>query len=238
MLDKYKDIAKNIICLAKDEGAEIVSVSLANSTSFQVDVREKKVESLQESGSSGVHLTLSKNKRRSTVSSNDLRLEVLSPLVRKTMKALPFIGEDKFYSLPDPKLQGRAQGNLEFLDPDFEKISSEEKVNFPFDLENLSLNFDTRLKTEQSFYSDSISFMVHGDSNGFLDGEIKTLYSLGISMIADDSESNQREKYDSTNIGRKQTDGWYSTSRLHSNLTPSKEIVDKACYRTLRKLGG
>ena len=47
MLDKHKSIAKEIIDLAHKYGADKVSVSLANSTSFQVDVREKKIESLQ-----------------------------------------------------------------------------------------------------------------------------------------------------------------------------------------------
>ena len=49
MLNKHKSIAKDIIELAHKYGADKVSVSLANSTSFQVDVREKKIESLQES---------------------------------------------------------------------------------------------------------------------------------------------------------------------------------------------
>ena len=144
MLEKYKSITKEIIDLAKQYGAEHSSVSLANSTSFQVDVREEKIESLQESGSSGVHLTVSKNKRRSTVSSNDLRIETLGPLISTTMDALPFMGEDEFYSLPDPALQGRAPGNLEFLDPDFNKLSSEEKVQIALDLEQLTLNSDRR----------------------------------------------------------------------------------------------
>jgi predicted Zn-dependent protease len=65
MLEEHKAIAKDIIDLAQKYGAEQVSVSLAKSTSFQVDVREQKIESLQESGSSGIHLTVSKNKRRS-----------------------------------------------------------------------------------------------------------------------------------------------------------------------------
>ena len=237
MLEKYKSITKEIIDLAKQYGAEQASVSLANSTSFQVDVREEKIESLQESGSSGVHLTVSKNKRRSTVSSNDLRIETLGPLIRTTMDALPFMGEDKFYSPPDPALQGRAPGNLEFLDPDFNKLSSEEKVQIPLDLEQLTLNSDRRLRTEQSFYSDSISHMVHADSNGFLEGETKTIYSLGVSMVADDAKSTSVGVGDSTNIGRKQTDGWYSAARFHKNLTSSQEIVEKACHRTLRKLG-
>jgi len=237
MLDKHKNLAKEIIDLAKEDGAEQVSVSLANSTSFQVDVRKKKIESLQESGSSGIHLTLSNNNRRSTVSSNDLRIETLAPLIRSTLQALPYMGEDQFYSLPDPKLQGCAPDNLEFLDPDFEKISSDKKVTFPFDLEKLTSDSDKRLRTEQSFYSDSISYTVHADSNGFLDGESKTLYSLGISMIADDITFNSKNPTETNKIKRKQTDGWYSTSRFHKNLTPSKEIVDKACHRTLRKLG-
>ena len=85
MLDKHKSIAKDIIDLAHKYGADKVSVSLANSTSFQVYVREKKIESLQESVSSGIHLTISVKKRRSTVSSNDLRLATLAPLIRSTI---------------------------------------------------------------------------------------------------------------------------------------------------------
>ena len=236
MLEDNKKIAKDVIDLALGYGTEQVSVSLAKSISFQVDVRENKIESLQESGSSGIHITISKNNRRSTVSSNDFREETLAPLIRSTLEALPYMGEDKFYTLPDPALQGRAPGDLEFLDPDYSKLSSGEKVKISLNLEALSLNTDQRLKTDQSFYSDSKSYVVHADSNGFLEGETKTLYSMGISMIADDIEpkSNERE---STNVGRKQTDGWYSAARFHKNLTSPEDIVEKARRRTLRKLG-
>ena len=236
MLEDNKKIAKDVIDLALGYGTEQVSVSLAKSISFQVDVRENKIESLQESGSSGIHITISKNNRRSTVSSNDFREETLAPLIRSTLEALPYMGEDKFYTLPDPALQGRAPEDLEFLDPDYSKLSSGEKVKISLNLEALSLNTDQRLKTDQSFYSDSKSYVVHADSNGFLEGETKTLYSMGISMIADDIEpkSNERE---STNVGRKQTDGWYSAARFHKNLTSPEDIVEKARRRTLRKLG-
>ena len=236
MLEDNKKIAKDVIDLALGYGTEQVSVSLAKSISFQVDVRENKIESLQESGSSGIHITISKNNRRSTVSSNDFREETLAPLIRSTLEALPYMGEDKFYTLPDPALQGRAPGDLEFLDPDYSKLSSGEKVKISLNLEALSLNTDQRLKTDQSFYSDSKSYVVHADSNGFLEGETKTLYSMGISMIADDIEpkSNKRE---SNNVGRKQTDGWYSAARFHKNLTSPEDIVEKARRRTLRKLG-
>ena len=236
MLEDNKKIAKDVIDLALGYGTEQVSVSLAKSISFQVDVRENKIESLQESGSSGIHITISKNNRRSTVSSNDFREETLAPLIRSTLEALPYMGEDKFYTLPDPALQGRAPGDLEFLDPDYSKLSSGEKVKISLNLEALSLNTDQRLKTDQSFYSDSKSYVVHADSNGFLEGETKTLYSMGISMIADDIEP-KSNKSESNNVGRKQTDGWYSAARFHKNLTSPEDIVEKARRRTLRKLG-
>ena len=56
MLEENKKIARDIINLGKRCGADNVSVSLAKSISFQVDVRENKIESLQESGSSGIHI--------------------------------------------------------------------------------------------------------------------------------------------------------------------------------------
>ena len=47
MLEKHKRIAKDIIDLSHQYGADKASVSLANSTSFQVDVREKKIEGIE-----------------------------------------------------------------------------------------------------------------------------------------------------------------------------------------------
>ena len=108
--------------LSLKQGAEQVSVSLANATSFQLEVRNQNIEALKEAGSSGIHVTLAKNQKRSTLSSNDFRLETLEPLIRSTLEALPLMGEDPFFTLPDPKLQGKAEIDLQFRDPKFEKM--------------------------------------------------------------------------------------------------------------------
>ena len=83
-------------------------------------------------------MTISIKKRRSTVSSNDLRLETLAPLIRSTIDTIPYMGEDEFLQSSGPKDTGTAPLNLEFLDSDFEKITSEEKIKFSFDLEQLT----------------------------------------------------------------------------------------------------
>ena len=186
MIERYLNIAREVIDLSLKQGAEQVSVSLANATSFQLEVRNQNIEALKEAGSSGIHVTLAKNQKRSTLSSNDFRLETLEPLIRSTLEALPLMGEDPFYTLPDPKLQGKAEIDLQFRDPNFEKMASTEKINELMLLEKEALSIDSRLQTEEISFSDSISYMVHGDSNGFLEGCSKTLCSLGVSMFAED----------------------------------------------------
>ena len=108
MIDQYKQLASDIVEYGKKLGADQVSTSLVNAVSFQVEVRDGKIESLKESGSAGMYVTLCQDQQRSTISSNDLRLETLRPLMRSAMQSLPFMGKDPCYSLPDPKLQGRA----------------------------------------------------------------------------------------------------------------------------------
>ena len=186
MIERYLNIAREVIDLSLKQGAEQVSVSLANATSFQLEVRNQNIEALKEAGSSGIHVTLAKNQKRSTLSSNDFRLETLEPLIRSTLEALPLMGEDPFYTLPDPKLQGNAEIDLQFRDPNFEKMASTEKINELMLLEKEALSIDSRLQTEEISFSDSISYMVHGDSNGFLEGCSKTLCSQGVSMFAED----------------------------------------------------
>ena len=143
MIERYLNIAREVIDLSLKQGAEQVSVSLANATSFQLEVRNQNIEALKEAGSSGIHVTLAKNQKRSTLSSNDFRLETLEPLIRSTLEALPLMGEDPFYTLPDPKLQGKAEIDLQFRDPNFEKMASNEKINELMLLEKEALSIDS-----------------------------------------------------------------------------------------------
>jgi len=231
VIEPYKELTQEIIQFARKQGAEQVTVSLGRATSFQVEVREGQIDLLKEAGSSGIHISLCKNHQRSSVSSNDLRLETLEPLVQSTMESLPYMGEDPYYTLPNPDLQGRAEGDLEFVDPKFEEYSSPEKIQTVIDLEKKILSLDSRLKSEQAFFSDTLSHSVYGDSNGFLDGNTKNIYSLGASAFVEDKDEA------GLNTARKQTDGWYTCSRLYHKLEPLDKIARQTCQRVLRKIG-
>ncbi|MGK5094091.1 TldD/PmbA family protein [Deltaproteobacteria bacterium TL4] len=231
MIDLYKQLTRDVIQYAKKCGADTVTVSVGRATTFQVEVREGQIDLLKESGSSGIHISLSKEHKRSSVSSNDLRLETLKPLIKSTIQTLPYMGEDPFYTLPDPSLQGRAEGDLKFEDPQYSQFTTEEKVQMSKALEQEVLARDPKLKSEQAYYSDTLSHSVYADSNGFIDGITKTLYSLGVTAFAEDQDSN------GLNSARKQTDGWYSCTRFYHQLEPLEHIAEKTCERVLRKLG-
>ena len=231
IVEQHKGLAQEILAEAQSQGAEQASLTLATATAFQVEAREASIDSLKEAGSSGIHLVLSQDGRRSSLTSNDLKLDTLRTLIRDTLTALPHMDHDEWYSLPEPELQGRAPGDLAFLDPDHERVSSEEKVRDTLRLEELALAQDSRLRTEQSYYSDVISHTVHADTNGFLEGVSKTIHSVGVSLVVEDNHTSGE------NSGRKQTDGWFSCARSRNQLEPLEQIAKVSAQRTLRKLG-
>ena len=231
MIETYKQLAQALLANAQTMGADLVTVSLGCTTSFQVEVRNHKIDLLKEAGSSGVYLSVCKNQRRSSVTSNDLKMETLTPLIQSTIDTLPYMSADEFYTLPDPSLQGRAAVNLEFLDPQFDQYLSSHKIENTLLQEKQTLALDERLHTEQAYYSDLISQAVYADSNGFIDGYQKSLFTRGMSAFVED------QNVSGQNSARKQTDGWYSCARLYEHLDRIETISQKACERVIRKIG-
>ncbi len=231
MLEKYKQLASEVLKIAKGAGAELVSISIGNSRSFEVEVRESKIDVLKEAGASGISVSVCKDKRRSSLFSNDLHIEKIESLIKSTMGSLQFMGADEFFTLPEQSRQGKAACDLNLVDKEFESYSSAGKVREALELEKSTLSIDKRLTTEQAYHSDSISYCVYADSNGFLDGDIDTYYGFGMSVFVED------KAVDSTNKERKQTDGWYTNSRFYNRLDDINTIAKKASHRVLRKLG-
>lgn len=231
MIDTYKQLSQDVIDAARQLGADTVTVSIGCTTSFQVEVRNQQIDLLKEAGSSGIHLTVCKDKRRSSITSNDLRMEVLEPLLKSTVETLPYMGKDEFYSLPDPELQGRAEGDLMFKDPNFNVYTTKEKITNTFSQEEQTLKLDDRLKSEQAYYSDLVSQSIYADSNGFLDGYQKSLFTKGMSAFVEDQDLSGQ------NTARKQTDGWYSCSRFYNQLDSIEKIAQRTCKYVVRKIG-
>ena len=75
IVEQHKGLAQEILAESRSQGAEQATLTLATATAFQVEVREANIESLKEAGSSGIHLVLSQDGRRSSLTSNDFQLD-------------------------------------------------------------------------------------------------------------------------------------------------------------------
>ncbi|MGR3179169.1 MAG: TldD/PmbA family protein [Candidatus Anammoxibacter sp.] len=231
MIESYKQLAKDVIKIAQDAGAELVTVSIGNSRAFELEVRNKQTDVLKQAGSSGINISVCKDHKRSSVFSNDLRLETIESLISSTMKVLPYMGIDEFYTLPEVALQGSSSGDLKLIDADFDNCDSSEKVKNLILLEEKTLSLDSRLKTEQAYHTDSISHNVYADSNGFIGEEIDTFYTFGMSALVEDKTEKGENK------SRKQTDGWHTCSRFYDKLEKIEKIAQESAKRILRKIG-
>lgn len=231
MTKPFRELAKDAIEAAQSMGAELVTVSIEESREFELEVRNGQIDVLKEAGSSGISISVCKDQRRSAMFSNDLRMQTLESLVSASIKALPYMGADSFYSLPDVSLQGRASVDLMLNDGGFDQHNSSEKIEKMLALEEKTLALDARLRPDHTYYTDSISHGVYADSNGFVGEDSGTLYTFGVSALADDNAANGENK------ARKQTDGYHSCSRLYGKLDDLDTVAHEAARRTLRKLG-
>ena len=226
----HKQLVEDILKLAKTQGADTATIDLGVGSSFDVEVRKGEIETLSESQSSGLSMTVSKGGKRSSFSSNDLSLDSIQALLQSTLDALPYMETDEYYTLPNPKLQGKAETDLNLEDEQLACIPVADKIRCAKELEALALGQDSRLQCERAFFSNSHGYSIYGDSNGFLELTSGTHCSKGVFLWIDSPDASGE------NQGRKQSDGWYDSSRFYSKLDKNADIAQTAFSRTLRKL--
>ena len=106
IVEQHKGLAQEILAEAQSQGAEQASLTLATATAFQVEAREASIDSLKEAGSSGIHLVLSQDGRRSSRPSNDLTLATLDKIAdfeKSIPKTRNLFSANSFTCLPLPQ---------------------------------------------------------------------------------------------------------------------------------------
>jgi PmbA protein len=88
--EKY-DIADLVINHALKNGANQVAVSIGDSSSRHIEIREKKIDRLQESISNGLSLLLYVDKKYSSHSTNHLKKEELLKFVEGAIASTRYL---------------------------------------------------------------------------------------------------------------------------------------------------
>jgi PmbA protein len=221
--EKYK-LAHWAMDHALRKGADQAGVSISESRSSNVDIREEKIDTLREAIQSNLTIRLFVDKRYSTHSTNRLNKKDLTRFIEEAIEATRFLAEDPFRSLPDPSLYYSGGGpELELLDTSYDKIDPAEKIGLAFGVEKEAYKKDERIISVTAGYNDYSGQRILVTSNGFEGESANSSFSLYSSVSVNGG-------------GARPSDYWSERSVRFDRLKKS-DIASVALKRALDKIG-
>ncbi|MEI6049188.1 MAG: TldD/PmbA family protein [Bacteroidota bacterium] len=177
--EKY-EIADLVIKHALKQGADQIAVSINDTSSRHIEIREQKIDRLQESIGNSLSITLYVKKKYSAHSTNLLKKEDLLKFVERAIQATNYLAEDEFRYLPEKELYYNGSGDdLKTVDLTLNTIDPKTKIELARAAESEIYGSDKRIISITTGYDDSVSNDILVASNGFK-GENATGY-VGIS---------------------------------------------------------
>lgn len=165
--EKYS-LAKWAMNHALNNGAQEVSVSISNSKSSSVEVREDKIDKLEQAIENGLSIRLFVDKKYSAHSTNRLKKEDLEYFIEQAIEGTKYLSEDEFRSLPEPALYYKGDArDLQTLDSNFDKVLPQKKIDLAFAAEKEAYGKDERVISVSAGYYDGLNERIMVTSNGF-----------------------------------------------------------------------
>lgn len=222
--EKYS-IARWAMETALNSGADAVRISISNSNESKVEVRENKIDKLEEANQSSMSISLYVDSRYSSISTNRLTdRKELQRFIAEAIKGTRYLSEDEFRSLPDPSLYYKGEGtDLKTVDREFASLDPQDKIRHAFDVEKEAAGKDERIISVTSNYSDRISSRVMVTSNGFEGDRENSSFALSASVSVKDGEARPR--------------GYWSESSIFHNGLQKEGIGDTALKKALERIG-
>jgi PmbA protein len=221
-IEKYT-LADTVIDHAVKSGAEQVSVSIFDNRSTEIEIRDRKIDSLKESNRNGLSINIYVDKKFSSHSTNRMKKEELFRFVEEAITATRFLEPDEHRSLPDPQYYYKGGGpDLDIFDPAIDYIDARAKIDLASQVLNEAYGKDTRILSVSSYYNDSVGSGIIVTSNGFR-GETR---NTGISLVAEVSVK--------SDTGRPNA-YWYESQLFYDRLRKT-DIGKKALQRALNKI--
>ncbi len=222
--EKYS-IARWAMEHALKNGADAARVTISNNNSSTVEVREEKIDKLEEANRNSMRINLYVNNRYSSISSNRLsNQEELGRFIEEAIAGTGYLSEDEFRALPDPALYYKGGGeDLKTVDRQFASHDPGQKIDQAMAIEKEVLGKDDRIISVTSTYRDGLSGDVMVASNGFEGDRENSYYSLVASVSVNDGDA-RPQGY------------WYESAIFHDELV-KEGIGMEALKRALDKLG-
>ncbi len=231
-LEQGKQLARDVVSLGKQKGADAVSVTMARSEELSVSVRNGEIELLNQAGASYLEAEVIVGQRSSTVHTCDLGEGSIAGLLDEALALAKHTEPDEFNTLPDPDELGEAETDLDLFDPRVEALTVEEMTALAMEMEQAALAADSRIIPDTAGVDSTQLLLCRANSLGFNGGYRKTAAALAVSCAAEDNGTGSNQ-----NTGRKQSASWVSHAPHWDGLEAPSDVARTAVERVLRKLG-
>lgn len=221
--EKYS-LAKWAVQHALDNGAQQASVNISNNVSSSVEVREEKIDKLEQAIQSSLSIRLYVDKKYSAHSTNRLKKEDLARFIEEAIEGTKYLSVDEYRTLPDPKLYYKgSEQNLETFDNNYSNIDPQQKIDIALATEKEILGSDERIISVSAGYFDGINERVMVTSNGFEGDTANSYFGLYTSV--------------SVKGGDARPEGDWSESSIFFDKLKKEGVGKIALKRAVEKIG-
>lgn len=182
----YLELAKSVVGKASSDGAE-AEVIITDSKNTQVKVRNGEVDQLSLSGSVGMGVRVINNGRTGYAYTSDLSDAGVETTWRAAQQLSAVTTEDQYRKLPEP--QPIPEDDLGIFDPNFEDVTTAEKLEFLKQVEKYAMDYDEKIAvTDFCQYGDGVTYTYLANSKGFAGSYGSTSAFAYLDAIARDAD--------------------------------------------------
>lgn len=220
--DQLKQLARDMLALARAQGASDAAVEISEGSGLSVSVRKGNIETIEQNKDKGLGITVYFGQRRGNASTSDFSAASLKATVEAASNIARFTAEDDCAGLPDADLIETAPRDLRLFYP--WPISTEQAVELGQRCEAAAFAVDKRITNSEgaSVYVQQSHF-VAANSRGFLGGYPFSRHTISVAPIAGKGNAMQR-------------DDWYTSSRDPKQLAAPEQVGRYAAERALARL--
>lgn len=220
-----KELAQWAMEYALKNGCQAARLSLYNNSNTSFEVRNMKIDSLQQASENGLSIQLFVDGRFGSISTNRLDKKELESFIRNGIESTRYLAEDKARTLPDASLYYKGgKPDLQLYDSKFSTVQPDDKVSLAMKVCDEVFGKDDHVISASASYYDGDNFNYSIASNGF-EGESSSSYFQLV------SEANIKGEGDA-----RPSSYWYEASLYYDELKKDG-IGKKALERALQKLG-
>ncbi|MDD2436064.1 MAG: TldD/PmbA family protein [Massilibacteroides sp.] len=223
--NEHKKLAQWAMDFALKNGCQASRVSLYNGSNSSLEVRNMRIDRLQQASESSLVIHLFVDGRYGSFSTNRLDKKELEGFIKNGIDSTRYLAEDKARILPDSSLYYTGGlPDLELYDPKAERVDPDEKVDMAMKICDEVMGKDERIISSEASYSDDTEFRYMVASNGFEGESSASSFSL-VSSVSIKGDGDARP-----------SSYWYDSALFYDALI-KEGIGTKALERVIRKLG-